>query len=97
MPLSGPRGADRRAALYAEKHAGEPIPCIFQEPVFTSADRDFIAGLGHSVVDSPEACDRVDPDTFLFGIHLYRPIYALALRKCLPALFVGTGWDVWDQ
>ena len=33
----------------------------------------------------------------VFGIHLYRDIWASALDKALPAMFVGTGWDVWDE
>lgn len=77
--------------------ASAPVPCVFQDPVFTSADRDFIAGLGHHVVDSPVAFDCVTPDSFLFGIHLYRPVYVAALQSHLPALFVGTGLDIWDQ
>ena len=28
---------------------------------------------------------------------MYRPIYELALEKTLPAAFVGTGWDTWDD
>ena len=73
------------------------MPCFFQEPVFTASDAAFITSLGHHVVDSPAGCERVDGSTLLFGVHLYRPIYALALKNSLPAVFVGTGWDVWDQ
>lgn len=32
----------------------------------------------------------------MFAIHMYRPIYEATLEKALPAMFVGTGWDVWD-
>lgn len=82
----------------AEKEAGaRTVPCFFQEPVFTASDRAFIASLGHRVVDSPAGCERVDGATLLFGVHLYRPVYALALRNGPPAVFVGTGWDVWDR
>lgn len=38
----------------------------------------------------------VDGETLFFGVHLYRPIYAMALKDSLPAVFVGTGWDIWD-
>ena len=72
------------------------IECIFQEPVFTESDKSFITSLGHRVVDSPEGFDMVSPDTLLFGVHLYRPIYAQALARCLPAVFVGSDLEVWD-
>ncbi|RDA85028.1 hypothetical protein CP532_4579 [Ophiocordyceps camponoti-leonardi (nom. inval.)] len=80
-----------------EKISGSPIQCVFQEPLFTPSDRVFLAGLGHQVVDSPEAFGYISHDSFLFGIHLYRPVYAMALGDELPALFVGTGWHVWES
>ncbi|KOS18782.1 hypothetical protein ESCO_000015 [Escovopsis weberi] len=82
---------------HLEKYLNAKIPCLFQEPVFTNHDRSFLESLGHSVLESPAACDAVDPHTLLYGVHLYRPIYAIALRAAAPAVFVGTGWDVWDQ
>lgn len=72
------------------------MKCIFQEPVFTESDKAFITSLGHRVVDDPEGFDLVTSETLLFGVHLYRPIYAKALGRCLPAVFVGTDLDVWD-
>lgn len=76
---------------------GQKIDCFFQDPIFTESDKAFIARLGHQVVESPKGCDMVNPDTLLFAVHLYRPIYAMALKDHLPAVFVGTGWDVWDS
>lgn len=70
---------------------------IFQEPIFTASDEALITSLGHKVVPTPEATKQVSPTTFLFAVHLYRPIYAAALKSHLPAVFVGTGWDVWDE
>ncbi|UNI22243.1 hypothetical protein JDV02_008147 [Purpureocillium takamizusanense] len=123
------------------------IPCIFQEPIFSASDVAFLTSLssGYSVVPHPRACRAVDRRALLYGIHLYRPVYALALSggggsdsgehddddggesasptsastpplppsknaaasavetappvdyaASLPAVFVGTGWDVWD-
>lgn len=80
-----------------EKVTGGKIECIFQDPVFTRSDKDFLASLGHQVVETPAACHMIDADSLLYGIHLYRPIYAMALENSLPAIFVGTGWDVWDD
>lgn len=30
-------------------------------------------------------------------MHLYRDIWAAALEQGLPAMCVGTGWDVWEE
>lgn len=73
------------------------IPCIFQEPLFTDSDKEFLTGLGHTVVDAPEASSAVSNTSLLFGVHLYEPLYAEALKDSSPAVFVGTGLDVWDQ
>ncbi|KAK5999237.1 hypothetical protein PT974_01629 [Cladobotryum mycophilum] len=80
-----------------EKSLATKIPCIFQEPIFTEHDRTFLTNLGHQIVDSPRGCELVDKGTFFYGVHLYRPIYVMALKNTTPAIFVGTGWDVWDQ
>ncbi|KAG9254092.1 uncharacterized protein F5Z01DRAFT_116813 [Emericellopsis atlantica] len=79
-----------------EHQSHTSIDCAFQEPVFTTSDKEFIKSLGHRVVDSPEGFDMVGQDTLLFGIHLYRPIYIQAMEKATPIMFVGTELDVWD-
>ncbi|GKT45853.1 uncharacterized protein ColSpa_06034 [Colletotrichum spaethianum] len=75
----------------------ESIPCSFQEPRFTPNDTEFLTNLGHQVVESPAAFEAVDEDTLVFAVHMYRPIYESTLEKASPAMFVGTGWDVWDD
>jgi hypothetical protein len=81
-----------------EKFCKDTIKVIFQEPAFEVSDIEFITSLGHEVVDSPAGFDAVDSTTFVFGIHLYRDIYAQIFKNGeLPALFVGTGWDVWSE
>ncbi|KAL2758331.1 hypothetical protein ACRALDRAFT_1068689 [Sodiomyces alcalophilus JCM 7366] len=77
--------------------SGETIKCVFQEPLFSSTDADFLRSLGHEIVDSPAAFDAVDEQTLLFAVHMYRPIYEAALERVLPAMFVGTGWETWDD
>ncbi|KAK1252267.1 hypothetical protein MKX08_003454 [Trichoderma sp. CBMAI-0020] len=72
------------------------IEVILQEPAFNATDIDFVTSLGHDVVESPIAFEAVDSKTFVFGIHLYRDIYAQVFQnRVYPALFVGTGWDIW--
>jgi hypothetical protein len=76
--------------------SGHAIPCVFQEPIFSAVDESFLVSLGHTVVRSPKGFELVDADALLFGVHLYRPVYEMALADDLPRIFVGTGWDVWD-
>ncbi|KAI2615300.1 hypothetical protein GGR54DRAFT_612934 [Hypoxylon sp. NC1633] len=75
----------------------QKICCLFQEPRFNSADKAFIECLGHQVVESPEGFERVSPSSLIFGIHLYKDIYSQAIAHHLPAVFVGTPHDVWEQ
>ncbi|KUI70007.1 hypothetical protein VM1G_04796 [Cytospora mali] len=75
---------------------GQPIECFYQEPRFAQPDKDFIESIGGNVVDSPASYDLVDETTLVFGVHLYRDIWAAALKKSLPGIFVGTGWGVWE-
>lgn len=71
--------------------------CFYQEPRFAQPDKDFIHALGGKVVESPGSYELVDGATLVFGVHLYRDIWAAALERSLPALFVGTGWNVWEE
>ncbi|KAH6607046.1 hypothetical protein Trco_003359 [Trichoderma cornu-damae] len=73
------------------------VDCIFQEPMFNRKDIAFLEKMGFKVMNSPDANDLVDSTTFLFGVHLYRDVYAMSLKNNLPAIFVGTGWDVWSN
>lgn len=83
--------------LETEASSGNKIECYYQEPRFAKPDKDFIKGLGGKVVDSPRSYDLIDQNTLIYGVHLYRDIWAAALAKSLPGLFVGTGWDIWDE
>ena len=58
---------------------------------------------GHIVADDPGGFEAVAEDpggTVVVGFHLYIPIYRRVLdfeSGDMPRVFVGTGWDVWDQ
>lgn len=73
------------------------IKCFFQEPAFSPSDTAFIRELGHEVVGTPAGFDLVDQSTLVYGVHLYREVYSQAIGKAVPAVFVGTGFDVWDK
>ncbi|KAF3760036.1 hypothetical protein M406DRAFT_222847, partial [Cryphonectria parasitica EP155] len=79
-----------------EEEGKGKIECIYQEPRFAQPDKDFIASLGGKVLDSPASYDLIDETTMVYGIHLYRDVWNAALDKSLPAMCVGTGWDVWE-
>ncbi len=79
------------------EHQGCPVPCVFQEPAYTAADKAFLRGLGHAVVESPAALALVRPDTLVFGVHLPCGLYAAVLESCFPAVLVATPWHVWQQ
>ncbi|KAI0010833.1 hypothetical protein F4779DRAFT_276169 [Xylariaceae sp. FL0662B] len=74
-----------------------PVHCLFQEPLFTVADRAFIRSLGHEVTETPAAFEAVGPGTLVFGVHLYREVYARAIAAHTPAMFVGTPYAVWEE
>ncbi|KAI1298093.1 hypothetical protein F5Y03DRAFT_275099 [Xylaria venustula] len=73
------------------------IRCVFQEPILNSVDKAFIADLGHEVVESPLGFQLVDPETLAFGIHLYRDIYSQVIATHIPAMFVGTSYETWED
>ncbi|KAI5918464.1 hypothetical protein F4810DRAFT_691976 [Camillea tinctor] len=85
---------------YRKRQGGDSdvaIRCVFQEPLFTPTDRAFLEGLGHVVVDTPEAFAVVGPGTLLFAVHMYRDVYTRAIAGCVPAVFVGTAYEVWED
>lgn len=85
------------ANIHAEEESEADIECFYQEPRFAQPDKDFISSLRGNIVDSPDSYHLIDETTLVFGVHLYRDIWADALKRSLPGMFVGTGWDVWEQ
>lgn len=92
-------GQDESQSQNEHQQKPQPIRCFFQEPMFTPSDKDFIRALGHEfeVVESPRGFELVDNNTLVFGVHLYRDIYSRAIAGCAPAIFVGTGLNVWEE
>ncbi|GKU03876.1 sensitivity to red light reduced- srr1 [Fusarium langsethiae] len=79
------------------KITDEKMETYIQDPMFSASDKTFLGNLGHTVVEEPAGNDLVTPTTFFFGVHLYKGIYKEAFEKHLPALFIGTGWNAWDN
>lgn len=79
-----------------EEHYNSRIPCLIQEPAFSEEDKKFCRDTHKlEVVETPAAFEQVDCSTFIFGIHLYIPLWTLALQKVLPALYVGCNMACW--
>ncbi|KAH6648664.1 hypothetical protein BKA67DRAFT_369779 [Truncatella angustata] len=75
----------------------QKLRCIFQEPCFTRGDVEFLESLGYEVVESPRGFEEVSEDAIVVGIHLYSDIYTKAFKGAIPALFIGSGVDVWES
>lgn len=80
-----------------KKRSNQDIRCVFQEPCFTPHDKEFLASLGYEVVDSPAGFEMVADDSLVYGIHLYRAVYSMAIENHIPAIFIGTGYDAWES
>ncbi|KAI0542810.1 hypothetical protein GGR58DRAFT_171956 [Xylaria digitata] len=80
-----------------QSKASYRIRCVFQEPILNSIDKAFIESLGHEVVESPIGFQLVDPETLAFGVHLYRDIYSQVIATHIPAMFVGTSYEIWED
>ena len=65
---------------HADPDLNLPVLVTFQDPAFTEVDKTFLtARLGHSVVETPQAFDLIDEETFLFAPHLEHDVLASAL------------------
>lgn len=53
-------------------------------------DKQFLQGLGYTVLERPYAMDKVSEDTFLFAPHLDFRIIAVALTIAHPSLYMGS-------
>ncbi|KAI1827644.1 hypothetical protein F4861DRAFT_492059 [Xylaria intraflava] len=82
---------------HLQSQARHQIQCFFQDPIFNTVDRAFIASLGHEVVESPVGFELVEPETLVFGIHLYRDVYSQVIATHIPAIFIGTPYEVWED
>ncbi|KAI0394549.1 hypothetical protein F5Y17DRAFT_427752 [Xylariaceae sp. FL0594] len=92
-------GTNTKAESEEKKKKGE-IRCYFQEPVFNAVDRAFVESLGpggYQVVESPAGFDLVDDTALAFGVHLYRDVYTRIIAEHVPAMFVGTAYEVWQE
>lgn len=93
------RCSDRHIILTSsvEKGTDDTIQCVFQDPICTQSDKDFLSKMGHKAVDAPAGIDSIDEDCFFYAVHLYRPVYAAVVQKALPKIFVGTDFAEWEK
>ncbi|KAI0450001.1 hypothetical protein F5B21DRAFT_492478 [Xylaria acuta] len=80
---------------HLQSKADSTIRCVFQDPIFNSVDKAFIASLGHEVVETPAGFQLVDSETMTFGIHIYRQVCSQIIATCIPAMYIGTSYEGW--
>lgn len=79
-----------------DQYSGNWIECFFQEPLYTEADKNYLRGLGHSVIEAPAALQMITSTTLVFAVHLPMRQYLRCLDCALPAMLVGTTFSVYD-
>ncbi|RDL41675.1 uncharacterized protein BP5553_01654 [Venustampulla echinocandica] len=75
----------------------ETISMIFQDPVFTDLDKEFLVTLGHQVVEDPAAFDQIDENTLVYAIHCYSDVYQKVSQAPKPAVLVSTDVELFDR
>lgn len=60
-------------------------------------DKAFCESIGFEVVDTPGAFGMIDEHTLLYGIHLYMPVWAEALKGGLPGCYIGTPVELLER
>ena len=66
----------------------------FQDPLFNDVEVAFLTHLGYTVLQDPEARDKMTSTTFLYHIHCPHTVSAHCLDACFPALYIGNDPDV---
>ena len=62
---------------------------FFQDPSFNEIDREFLKGRGYTIIDHPEAYNRMTTGTFLYAPGTHDDVVYHAFRVAMPALFGG--------
>ncbi|ERS95638.1 hypothetical protein HMPREF1624_08154 [Sporothrix schenckii ATCC 58251] len=83
--------------IVEELSTGHAIECFFQEPLYTSADKAYLIGLGHTVIETPAAYQMIGPTTMVFAIHLPTREYLGCLLDAVPVMLIGTGYETYED
>lgn len=73
--------------VLGEQHNIKPV--YFQDPVFTRDEREFLRSLGYKTMEDPDANRHMSTSTFVFAPFLGWNVFAEALKKAFPALYIG--------
>lgn len=76
---------------------GETVPTIFQDPVFTDLDREFLVASGHQVLEDPAAFKQIDENTLVYAIHCYSDVYENVSQAPKPAVLISTDVELFDK
>lgn len=66
----------------------------FQDPTYNDAEISFLQDkLGYTVLETPQAFDKITTETFVFAPYVPEHIVAEALERAHPALYIGNNID----
>ena len=60
-------------------------------------DKTFLAKLGYTVLERPDASNKMNEETFLFAPHLEYKHIATALEIAHPSLYMGSALEFWVE
>src|SRR5450432_459459 len=73
---------------YFKVEDGEMLPCVLQDPVYSTAEANFLRNYGFSVVDDPEAFSQIGPGTLVLSIGTYQDIMKRISTGKWPAAII---------
>lgn len=74
-----------------------PVPIVVQDPQYVKTDEEFLSHLGWTVVESPEAFQRIGFNSLVFAVHCYRDLYCTIANGCRPAILIGTKLENFEK
>lgn len=76
--------------MLMRRKGDEKLECIFQDPQYTDLDAEFLASLGYTVVQDPEAISKIHESSLVYAIHCYADVYMAVSKALRPSIMVGT-------
>ncbi|KAG9235608.1 hypothetical protein BJ875DRAFT_421741 [Amylocarpus encephaloides] len=71
---------------------GKPLPCVIQEPAYSSVEKVWLKSLGFEVVDDPDTFARVNLESLVFAVNTIMEIGWWLSRGTAPAAIISLDW-----
>ena len=79
-------------SLLRKRH--ENLEVYIQDPIYKDAEIAFLRDrLNYTVLQTPQAFDKITTETFVFAPYVAEDLVAEALEKAHPALYIGNNVD----